>query len=111
MNSRVISQSTLKGCHFEGIFSIDQLPEFGKVIPASYLIHIDNKVWYAIIHYNKDDISLFNPASNLVSTSPKLIDSLSYYANVTLVDCNINCFVDHMYDTCIYFILLYRLFK
>lgn len=95
----IISQS-----HFQGVFSIDNLPNFGCTIPASYIIHVNHRVCYAVIFYSKDKVVVMNPATNIVATPPELILELCYLCDVQILNLNINFLIKHMFGTCLFFI-------
>lgn len=98
-----LAKNILTEHSFKGCFSIDNLPSFEKY-PASYLVHVDPIVWFAIIRYSEDELVLFNPASRLIAIPGELTEELSDYCNVTILDCDVNFIVKHMFGTCIFFI-------
>lgn len=98
-----LASSILYNCHFKGCFHVDKLPDFSSY-PASYLIYVDPLVYFAVIRYSEEELVVFNPASRLIAYPPELIEELSYFCDVTLLDLNINFLVKHMFGTCIFFI-------
>ena len=99
-----IAANLLRNCHFQGCFPINKLPDFKKY-PASYLIHCDHMVWYAVIRYSEnEDVVLFNPAPRLIEIEHSLLTALLSFSNVTVKNINANFVVQQMFGTCLYFI-------